>query len=54
MSERESIIAYIESQANKHDAEAEKPGNRDAPFNRGTATLYRALASDIKAELDRA
>lgn len=54
MSDRESIIAYIELQASKHDTAAEKPGNRDASYNRGTATMYRALASNIRAGLDRA
>ena len=54
MSDRESIIAYIERQAEKHDAAALRPGNRDASYDRGVSTIYRALASSIKAEIDRA
>lgn len=53
MNERESIVAYIEQRADEHQRRAEK-GGRDSSYHRGTATLFRALASDIKAGLDAA
>ncbi len=50
-SERQRIVDYINKRADKHDATAKR--DRDnASYYRGTATLFRALASDIQAELD--
>lgn len=53
MSERDSIIAYIEARARRHRDKAKEKG-KDASFHRGTAVLYDALAGDIRAGLDQA
>lgn len=48
---RTSIVDYINKRADQHD-EKSKRDSEYASFHRGTATLFRSLASDIKAELD--
>ena len=48
---RPSIIAYIEARADRHDVRA-RTDSRYEHYHRGTATLFRALANDIRAELD--
>ena len=51
MSDRESIVAWLEDLADKHDARGEKDfENRH--YHRGTAILYRARANDIRAAID--
>lgn len=51
MTERESIAAYIESQAAKFRAQADQQVD-GWEHGRAHAALLDALASDIRAELD--
>lgn len=53
MSERDSIVAYIEERARRHRGKAKEKG-KDSSFHKGTAILYDALAGDIRAGLDQA
>ena len=51
----EEITAYIERRAAEHDEKSKNPTKTGhASYHRGTAVLFRALASDIKAGLYRA
>lgn len=49
---RASIFNYITARAAQHDAAADK-SPRNAPYHRGSATMFRALADDIAAKLDQ-
>ncbi|WP_176473472.1 hypothetical protein [Sphingopyxis sp. GW247-27LB] len=49
--DRQRIVEYINKRADRHDVQATRDKDK-ASFHRGTATLFRALASDIEAELD--
>ena len=50
MDDRASIVAYIERRAKKALAQNAK---RDGPSSVAPWTLLEAIASDIRAELDR-
>lgn len=52
-SETDSIIAFIEQRADKHQDASKNSGQHQADHG-ATAADYRALASDIKAGLHRA
>ena len=47
----ESVAKWLENLADIHD-ERGKDDMQNAPYHRGIATLYRARASDVRAELD--
>lgn len=51
-SERESIVTYLRLRADQHTARGND--RKNGSFHRGTATLFRALADDVEAGLDRA
>lgn len=49
---RNSIVEYITKRADQHDAAALKTNGADVSYHKGTAVLFRALAGDIRAQLD--
>ncbi len=49
---RTSIVSYIELRADQHLAASTKATGADASYHKGTAVLFKALASDVKAGLD--
>lgn len=52
LSDRESIVAYLRLRADQHTARG--GDQKNGSYHRGTATLFRALADDVEASLDRA
>ena len=51
MPEYEKVAQFVEARAAKHRAAAQRQTDTTtASYHRGTATMFDALASDIRAE----
>ena len=49
---RKSIVAYIEERAARRDAASLKATGAEVSYHKGLAIVFRALAGDIRAQLD--